>query len=80
MRGKVAAMITLTNYSAAMTAIGLFFLGVVMCLLIQAVLKLVDARRRLSDAKDQIYENCIEKGQIVGREGYIPCGRAGRKT
>ncbi len=71
-------MIQLTYYSAVVSAIGLFFLGVVMCLLIQTISKLVDARKRLAGMKDQLYEIYIEKGQIIGKEGYLPVGKKGR--
>ncbi len=55
-----------------------FMIGFLLCLAAVLVFVRMEVKKTIDDKKEQLHEQCITRGQIIGLNGYIPCGKAER--
>ncbi len=71
-------MISTTLFEIGVWMLACFVSGFV-CALILVWLTGSKVKQDIADKKEQLTERCITGGQIIGLNGYIPCGKKGRK-
>ncbi len=56
-----------------------YIAGFFSCLLAVFVAVRMDLKKSIDDKKDRLHERCTTGGQIIGLNGHLPVGKAGRK-